>query len=79
MGGVRIPIFGGHVLSASVVLGPVYIELLYRSAILRPVHDAIARSASTVLAAAISILVNSFAFILPHLGESLTRREAAVT
>lgn len=65
------------ILFASVILAPVCEELLYRGAILRPIHDAIARRGSTVLAAVVSILVASVAFALPHLGDSLTGREAA--
>lgn len=75
LGGPLLPAV--FVLFASVVLAPVCEELLYRGAILRPIHDAIARRGSTVLAAAVSILVAAAAFALPHLGGSLTGREAA--
>lgn len=75
LGGPLLPAV--FVLFASVILAPVCEELLYRGAILRPIHDAIARRGSTVLAAVVSILVAAVAFALPHLGGSLTGREAA--
>ena len=75
LGGPLLPAVA--TLFASVVLAPVCEELLYRGAILRPIHDAIARRGSTLLAAVISILVSAAAFALPHLGGSLTGRQAA--
>ncbi len=66
---------GGPLLSAvaavtaSVLLAPVCEELLYRGAIMRPIHDAIARRGSKPLAAIVSILVAAAAFALPHLDQ----------
>lgn len=62
---------------AGVILAPVCEELLYRGAILRPIHDHLARHGRAGLGAAAGILVASGAFALPHLGGSLTGAVAA--
>lgn len=65
------------VLFSSVVLAPVCEELLYRAAILRPIHDALALRGAPTLGAVLGILAGSVAFALPHLGGSLTGSQAA--
>ena len=60
-----------------VILAPVCEELLYRGAILRPIHDAlIRRGRSALVASTIAIALSALAFALPHLGDSLTGRQA---
>ncbi|MDO5492850.1 MAG: type II CAAX endopeptidase family protein [Nesterenkonia sp.] len=75
LGGALLP--AALMLFASVVLAPVCEELLYRGAVMRPIHDALARRGLPVLAAVVSILASSFAFAMPHLGASLSAGEAA--
>lgn len=57
---------------ASVIFAPVCEEILYRGAVLRPIHDHIARRGSSTVAAVVSILVSAVLFALPHLGEDAT-------
>ncbi|MDO5628681.1 MAG: type II CAAX endopeptidase family protein [Mobilicoccus sp.] len=59
-----------------VILAPTCEELLYRGAILRPIHDALARRGMATLGAVVGILVSSVAFALPHLGGDLTGWQA---
>lgn len=59
-------------LIASAVLAAVCEELLYRGAIVRPIHDHLARRGRAGLGAVIGILVAALAFAMPHLGGSLT-------
>lgn len=61
---------------SAVILAPVCEKLLYRGAMLRPIHDALARRGSGTLAAIVSILVSAGFFAMPHLGGSLTGRTA---
>lgn len=75
LGGALLP--AAAMLFASVILAPVCEELLYRGAIMRPIHDALARRGRTLMAGIISILVSSLAFAMPHLGASLSAGEAA--
>ncbi|GMA41908.1 CPBP family intramembrane glutamic endopeptidase [Mobilicoccus caccae] len=72
--GPLLPAVGAAV--TSVILAPVCEELLYRGAMLRPIHDAIARRGSTTTAAIVAIAVSSVAFALPHLGDSLFGTQA---
>lgn len=61
---------------ASVILAPVCEELLYRGAVLRPIHDALARRGRAWLGAVLGILASSALFAMPHLGGSLTGPQA---
>lgn len=61
---------------ASVIFAPVCEELLYRGAVLRPIHDHLARGGRAGLGAVLGILVSAVMFAFPHLGGSLTGVEA---
>ncbi|MDO5696850.1 MAG: type II CAAX endopeptidase family protein [Dermatophilus congolensis] len=61
---------------ASAILAPVCEELLYRGAILRPIHDHLARHGRAGLGVVAGILASAAAFAMPHLGGSLTGAEA---
>lgn len=75
LNGPLVPAVAGIV--SSVILAPVCEELLYRGAMLRPIHDALARRGRAGLGAVAGILFSSLAFALPHLGGSLTGAMAA--
>lgn len=51
---------------ATVILAPVCEEILYRGAVLRPIHDHIARRGSSTVAAVVAIAVSTVAFVMPH-------------
>ena len=54
----------------SAVLAGVCEEILYRGAMLRPIHDHLARRGMVRLAALVSIAVTTIAFAMPHLGDA---------
>lgn len=54
---------------SSVVLAPVCEEILYRGAMLRPLHDSLARRGRAGLGAVIGITVSTLFFAIPHLAE----------
>ena len=64
------------VVIASVIGAPVCEEILYRGAVLRPIHDHLARGGRAGLGAVLGILVSALMFAFPHLGGSLTGVEA---
>ncbi len=55
---------------ASVVLAGVCEEILYRGAMLRPIHDHVARRGTARLGALVSIAVTTIVFAMPHLGDA---------
>ena len=57
------------VVVSSVVLAPVCEEILYRGAMLRPLHDSLARRGRAGLGAVIGITVSTLFFAIPHLAE----------
>ncbi|MDO5671162.1 MAG: CPBP family intramembrane metalloprotease [Corynebacterium sp.] len=54
---------------SSVVLAPICEEILYRGAVVRPIHDAFARRGRAWLGAALGIGVSALLFAMPHLAE----------
>ncbi len=55
---------------ASAVLAGVCEEILYRGAMLRPIHDHLARRGMARLGALVSIAVTTIVFAMPHLGDA---------
>lgn len=56
-------------LFTAVILAPVCEEILYRAAVLRPIHDHLARRGRATLGAVLGIAVSSVLFAMPHLGD----------
>ncbi|MDO5512346.1 CPBP family intramembrane glutamic endopeptidase [Corynebacterium sp.] len=57
------------ILLSSVILAPICEEILYRGAMLRPIHDAFARRGRAWLGATLGIAASTFMFAMPHLAE----------
>ncbi|MDO5670953.1 MAG: CPBP family intramembrane metalloprotease [Corynebacterium sp.] len=68
LGGPLLPAVA--VVVASVILAPICEEILYRGAILRPIHDAIARRGRVWLGAVVGIGVSAVLFVMPHLADA---------
>lgn len=62
---------------SSLILAPICEELLYRGVVVRPVHDdLVRRGLGRWLSAGVAVTLGAVLFALPHLGESLTGRDA---